>query len=205
MRVEFVFCSSAFFHLVFFVLAQGRVAGPSGPPDLHPELRLQARTQPVGILPHRQVGLHSFSQCCGCALVSVRIQNRIHILIWLRIRIRIQEAKPMRIQTDPDPDPDKTFGSQKSWIFTWKIYRYFKKVGKRSKNIPTKVQKPFWKAKTRFICKFWSISIILDLDPNPHSQYGSGSKIGSQMNADLGGSISGSTILVSGNRTVLNK
>jgi hypothetical protein len=114
-RAKFLFCLwdsllfISIFHLVFFVPIQGRVAGPSRPPDLHPELRLQARTQPVGILPHRQVGLHSFSQCCGSALVSVRIRNWIQLFISMRIPI--QEAKPMRIQAEPYPDSDQTFES----------------------------------------------------------------------------------------------
>jgi hypothetical protein len=43
----------------------------------------------------------------------------------------------MRIQADPDPD--QTLESQKLSFYTKKIL----KVGKRSKNIPTKVQKPF--------------------------------------------------------------
>jgi hypothetical protein len=39
-----------------------------------------------------------------------------------------------------------------------------------SKNIPMKVQKPFWQAGNRFICKIWSIFILLYLDPNAYSK-----------------------------------
>ncbi len=37
-----------------------------------------------------------------------------------------------------------------------------------------KVQKPFERLEIRFICKFWSISLLLN--PDPHSQNGSGSR-----------------------------
>ncbi len=36
-----------------------------------------------------------------------------------------------------------------------------------------KAKKPFRKAGTGSIFKFWSISMVLDLNPDPHSQYGS--------------------------------
>ncbi len=87
----------------------------------------------------------------------------------IRIRIRIQEAKPTRVYADPDPG--QTFKSQKS-DFLHEKYGILKvPVGNRSKNIHTKVQKPFWE-KTRFIFKFWTTFMLLD--PDPHSQYESG-------------------------------
>jgi hypothetical protein len=48
-------------------------------------------------------------------------------------------------------------------------------VGNRAKNLPTKVLKQVLKAVTRFICKLWSNTMLLDPDPDSHSQYGSGS------------------------------
>jgi hypothetical protein len=43
------------------------------------------------------------------------------------------------------------------------------KVGNKSENT-YEGKKAFERQKTWFICKFWSISMLLDLDP--HSQYG---------------------------------
>ncbi len=52
------------------------------------------------------------------------------------------------------------------------------KVGNMSENIPTKEHttrslRLLEKQKTRFTCKFWSISMLLD--PDPHFKDGSGS------------------------------
>jgi hypothetical protein len=46
------------------------------------------------------------------------------------------------------------------------------KVGVRSKNIRyrRRYKALFEKQETRFICKFWSISMLLDPDPDPHGQ-----------------------------------
>jgi hypothetical protein len=46
------------------------------------------------------------SQCCGFALVSLRI--RIQVLILMRIQIRTQGAKPKQIHADPDPVQTKS-------------------------------------------------------------------------------------------------
>jgi hypothetical protein len=51
-------------------------------------------------------------------------------------------------------------------------------VGNRSKNIPSKVQNPFKRHATRFMC-YWSISV--PLDPDAHCQYGSGSRTAKSM------------------------
>ncbi len=66
--------------------------------------------------------------------------------IIFSMRIRIQEAKPMRIQADPDPDPGQTFKSQKVEFLQF---------------LPD------------LFVNFWSISMLQD--PDPHSQYRSGS------------------------------
>ncbi len=47
------------------------------------------------------------------------------------------------------------------------------------KIITMKVQKPFKRQETMFIWSFRSISMLLDLNPDPHSQYGYGSRSGS--------------------------
>ncbi len=61
----------------------------------------------------------------------------------------------------------------KSWIFTRKIYF---KVGNRSTNIPTKVQKPLWKAGNQIFFVYFSHRIRIQdsqfnriqADPDPH-------------------------------------
>ncbi len=42
-------------------------------------------------------------QCCGSALVSMRIRIQFFISMRIPTWIRIQEAKSKRIQADPDP------------------------------------------------------------------------------------------------------
>jgi hypothetical protein len=63
-------------------------------------------------------------------------------------------------------------------LFSYKKLHFYMenilKVAKMSKNVPKKVQKIFYRQKIRFLCKLWPISMLLD--PDPHSQYGSGSK-----------------------------
>jgi hypothetical protein len=54
-------------------------------------------------------GDRNWGQCCGYALVSMRIW----IQLFISIRIWIQGAKPMRIHADPDPDPSQALKSQK--------------------------------------------------------------------------------------------
>ncbi len=68
--------------------------------------------------------------------------NRIRMgSMRIQTRIRIQGVKPMRIDADPDT------GHKKLMFYMTNIL----KVGNGSKNIPTKVQKPFGKQETRFI------------------------------------------------------
>ncbi len=58
----------------------------------------------------------------------------------IQIRIRIQGAKPMWIHAYPGQAATKV-------EYLDEKYTYLKYlVGNRSKHIPTKVQKPFWKA-----------------------------------------------------------
>jgi hypothetical protein len=86
-------------------------------------------------------------------------------MLWIWIGFNADQDQDPAIydnvdpDTDPDPwsqinadpggsgDPDKTFESQKVEFFTWK--NFLQVVGKRSKNIATKVQKPFGKAENQ--------------------------------------------------------
>jgi hypothetical protein len=93
---------------------------------------------------------------------------RIQMLIW------IKEATPYA-----DPDPDQTFESQKAEFLHEKIL----KVGKRSINIPTKVQKPFFKGRKpglfvnfgQFPCS-WIRIRIPNTDPDPRQPNDCGSR-----------------------------
>ncbi len=81
-------------------------------------------------------------------LNPMRIRIQLFTSMLILIRIRIHEAKPMRIQADPDPD--QNCESQKVEFFL------------------------ALKGRKHFFCKFWPIFMLPD--PDPHSQYGSGSK-----------------------------
>jgi hypothetical protein len=81
------------------------------------------------------------------------------------MRIQIQGAKPMQIHADPDPD--KTLKSTIEFLHEKKIYLKLA-IGQKHTYERTKRQE------TRFICYFGSISMLLD--PDPHSQYGFGSR-----------------------------
>ncbi len=70
-----------------------------------------------------------------------------------------------RKPTNADPDPSHTFESQKVEFWTKNIL----KVGKRSNNIPTKVQSLLERQKSRFISKFCPIFMLMDLDPHSYS------------------------------------
>jgi hypothetical protein len=76
-------------------------------------------------------------------------------VLWIRIGFH----------ADPDPDFDQTFESQKVELLHEK-YRYLKKV-KGQKTYLRRYESFFEKQKTRFICKFLPISMLLD--PDPHS------------------------------------
>ncbi len=91
----------------------------------------------------------------------------------------------IRIGFNADPDP----GSQnqcESWriririlirlLRHKKLNFYMKNVfkkGKRSKTYLWRYKSIFERQKTRFICQFCPISMLLDPDPDPHFQYGS--------------------------------
>jgi hypothetical protein len=107
--------------------------------------------------------------------------------IQLFISMRILGAKVMRINADPDTDPGQTFKSQNVEFFT--LNKIILKIGNRSKNIPTIVQRLSERQKTKFICK------LLVIFHAPGSGSGSAFPIririwiqNSQINADLGGS-----------------
>jgi hypothetical protein len=51
------------------------------------------------VIVNENEGSIPYSQCCGSALVSMRIWIQYFTSMW----IRIQGAKPMRIHADPDP------------------------------------------------------------------------------------------------------
>ncbi len=97
----------------------------------------------------------------------------------MRIRARIQL---FFLNAYPSPDPDPGSGS---WILVRlrihkQLHFYMKnvlKVGSMSKNIPIKA---FWKSiKQNYYLLFWSVSMLPD--PDPHFQYGSGSKTANSM------------------------
>jgi hypothetical protein len=103
--------------------------------------------------PQRNPGPHPVL-CCGSAVIQCGSGSS--LLVSLRFRIRIQGAKPMRIHADPDP-----------------VYFLHKKILKDAIGQKTylRMYNSFvWKA---FIRLFWSMSMLLD--PDTHSQYGSGS------------------------------
>ncbi len=106
---------------------------------------------------------------------SADLDPALLISVW----IRIQVAKPMRTRINGSGS-FSDLKAIKSWILHLKNIL---KVGNRPRNIPTKVQSIFERQDTGFICKFWSASLLLDPDPDPHSLYGSdsGSRTAKQM------------------------
>jgi hypothetical protein len=78
----------------------------------------------------------------------------------------------MRIQGDPDPG--QISNSQKIAFFHEKCT----KVGSMSKNIPTKA---FLKSIIPGLLFVYFLSVSMLPDPDPHSQYGSGSKTSNSM------------------------
>jgi hypothetical protein len=75
----------------------------------------------------------------------------------------------MRIHSDPDPG--QNLKSQKDEFLH--EMKNIPKVGNRSKDIPypRRLEILFERQETWIICKLWSISISILLDPDPHSQY----------------------------------
>jgi hypothetical protein len=57
--------------------------------------------------------MEPYMQCCGSALVSMRIRIQLFYLNAEPNRTQIREAKLIRIQADPDPDPDRNSESEK--------------------------------------------------------------------------------------------
>ncbi len=92
----------------------------------------------------------------------------------------LDQGAAVYLNPDPDPDPGSQinadpcesgswsdFKVKNCWIFTWNIYwsRYL--IGQKTylrgyKSLLEKGQE------TKFICRLWSISMLLD--PDPHSQ-----------------------------------
>jgi hypothetical protein len=103
---------------------------------------------------------HTFLQSCESALVSSQV--RIKLFFSIQIWIRIQGAKPMRIRIQTLV---RLLGHKNLNFYMKNIL----KVGYRSKNIHTKVLKPFERQESKFICEFRSISVLLDsvMDPDP--------------------------------------
>ncbi len=104
-------------------------------------------------------------QCCESAMVYMRIQ----IQLFTSMRIRIQGAKPMR--ADP------------CWSGSWSNFAVTKSCRKYSINHTV----PYPTNRTKAILKGWKsvlfvnsgpflFSLLADLIPDPHSQYGSGSR-----------------------------
>ncbi len=89
----------------------------------------------------------------------------------MRIRILIQGKKPIWIHADLDPG--QPLPSLKVNFYVNNMLN----VCKKSLTITTywyKYKNLLERLKIRFICKFCSVSLLLD--PDPHSQYGSGSR-----------------------------
>jgi hypothetical protein len=80
------------------------------------------------------------------------------ITMRIQIRIWIQGAKPMRMLREE--------------------YRYLQKgIGQKTIHTIYEGTKAFLKGrKPCLFDNFWSASMLLDLDPDPHSQYGFGSR-----------------------------
>ncbi len=99
-------------------------------------------------------------------------------LLWTRICFNADLDPAFYLHADPDPgsqtnadpDPGQTLKSQKVKFLHEKIYGTVFKV--QVKNIPRNGKKPFWKAGIQVW--LWSNSMLLD--PDPHSQCGSGSR-----------------------------
>ncbi len=115
-----------------------------------------------------KLGAHNLYNSTSEDKLICPMRIRSQLFISMRIRIRSGSRKPnqcgyMRILVR-----FVTVFSQKKLNFYMKNIL---KVGNRSK---TYIQRCKSLSETRFICKFLSISMLLD--PDPHSQYGSGSK-----------------------------
>ncbi len=90
---------------------------------LEPQTRHPASPTPCGLC----WILYLRNQCCGPALVLMRI--RIQFLSQCGSGSRSRGAKQMQTHVDPDPAPGKTWKSQtKSKFFTWKINFKFLKA-----------------------------------------------------------------------------
>jgi hypothetical protein len=105
--------------------------------------------------------LQNRKQCFWSALVSMRI--RIQLLTLMHNRTQGANA-------DPCGSGSSGFAVTKSEILTWKIYFMYVIRHKHTYVGTTAIQ---W-LNIRFFFLFWSISLLLD--PEPHSQYGSGSR-----------------------------
>ncbi len=111
-------------------------------------------------------------------------------MLWIRIGFNKVPDPAFYHNAEPDPDPDPNhYGSMRIRILVPKCRIFYMKiilqvqVGKRLKNIPTMVQKPFLEGKTQIYLKIttWPISMLLDPDPVPHCQYNSGSRTAKSM------------------------
>jgi hypothetical protein len=76
-----------------------------------------------------------------------------------------QEAKPMRIRI-------RILVRLKSHTVEF-LHKNILQVGIGQKTYIRRYKSPFERQKTRFICKFWSISMLLDQDPRQPNECGS--------------------------------
>ncbi len=124
---------------------------------------------------------------CGSAETSRNIKGSVVDPYWFQCGPGSSFLSQCGSRTDPDPSrkPNQcasrririlgqTFESQKVDFFHVKILNVGNAVGQKTYLRLRRYKSLFERQKTRFICKVWSISMLSD--PNPHYQYGSGSK-----------------------------
>ncbi len=87
--------------------------------------------------------------------ISMRIRIRIWIQVAKQVQIRIRILVRLW-RTTVEFLLENILIGQKTYLRRYKSF--------------------FESQKLRFICKFWSIFMVLDPDPDPHCQYRSGSK-----------------------------
>ncbi len=108
-----------------------------------------------------------------------------HAVFRIRIGFNQYPDSDPDLNADPDPDPDPESQTSadpdlnfsqplpsQSWILTMKNVLYVSSVICQ-KTYLRSFESHFERLEIRFICQFWSVSLLLD--PDSHSQYGSGS------------------------------
>jgi hypothetical protein len=102
--------------------------------------------------------------------------------MWIRIGVNAYPDPAFYLVADPDHSNQCRFMRIRFMVTLCRqkklnLYRYIKNilfVGKRLLNIPAKEQTSFLKVEIQAYLLIWSNPLLLD--PDPHSQYGSGSR-----------------------------